>query len=233
MTADVDMMSNGERECEVHKLENWTITNGHNGSFTRLLPTAGWIKKAWQASEDELLQYSGLDGVVFMRIITFSLKVICIAGFIGIFILISVNYSANQLHDMDYINISNKILEAFSISNVNNGSDSLWIHLGAVYYVTISCVIFPISAIFLFELNDLTLNLSVRHDEINRFNKSLSQKSKVKKAIELVRMSKNVISRMLMSERCSEYDNEAGEMRKLDLQESRYPGFREKVNRHP
>nr|GEU55486.1 cytochrome P450 93A3-like [Tanacetum cinerariifolium] len=60
----------------------------------------------------------------------------------------------------------------------------------------------------------------VRHDEINRFFiKSLSQKSKVGKAVELegelVRMSKNVKSRMLMSERCSKDDNEAGEMRKL------------------
>nr|GEV93054.1 CSC1-like protein At1g69450 [Tanacetum cinerariifolium] len=105
--------------------------------LNRLLPTAGWIKNAWQPSEDELLQYSGLDAVVFMRIITFSLKVFCIAGFIGIFILIPVNCSGNQLHDMDYINISNNSLEVFSISNVNNGSDSLWIHLGAVYFVTI------------------------------------------------------------------------------------------------
>ncbi|PWA94772.1 hypothetical protein CTI12_AA056090 [Artemisia annua] len=105
--------------------------------FNRLLPTAGWIKNAWLPSEDDLLSYSGLDAVVFMRIITFSLKVFCIAGFIGIFILIPVNCSGNQLHDMDYINISNNSLDVFSISNVNNGSDSLWIHLGAVYFVTI------------------------------------------------------------------------------------------------
>ncbi|GJR32294.1 cytochrome P450 93A3-like protein [Tanacetum coccineum] len=70
-------------------------------------------------------------------------------------------------------------------------------------------------------LNGTTLDLllPVRHDEINRFIKSLSQKAKVGKAVELegdlVRMSNNVISRMLMSERCSEDDNEAGEMRKL------------------
>ena len=37
----------------------------------RLLPTAGWLKNAWQPSEDELLAHSGLDAVVFMRIITF------------------------------------------------------------------------------------------------------------------------------------------------------------------
>nr|XP_043626565.1 CSC1-like protein At1g69450 [Erigeron canadensis] len=103
----------------------------------RLLPTAGWLKNAWQPSENDLLAYSGLDAVVFMRIIIFSFKVFCIAGFIGIFILIPVNCSGNQLHDMDYVNIANNTLEVFSISNVNNGSDRLWYHLGAVYFVTL------------------------------------------------------------------------------------------------
>lgn len=103
----------------------------------RLLPTAGWIWNAWQPSEDDLLAYSGLDAVVFMRIIIFSLKVFSIAGFIGIFVLIPVNCSGNQLQNIDLINISNNSLEIFSISNVNNGSDSLWIHVGAVYLLTI------------------------------------------------------------------------------------------------
>ncbi|KAL4586799.1 hypothetical protein LXL04_011443 [Taraxacum kok-saghyz] len=103
----------------------------------RLLPTAGWLKNAWQPSEDELLAHSGLDAVVFMRIITFSLKVFTIAGFIGIFILVPVNCSGTQLQIFDFANISNNSLELFSISNVNNGSNSLWIHLGAVYLLTI------------------------------------------------------------------------------------------------
>nr|XP_043637634.1 cytochrome P450 93A3-like [Erigeron canadensis] len=70
-------------------------------------------------------------------------------------------------------------------------------------------------------LNGTTLDLllPVRHNEINRFMKSLSQKAKVGKAVdldgELVKMSNNVISRMLMSERCSENEDDAGEMKKL------------------
>lgn len=103
----------------------------------RLLPTAGWLKNAWQPSEDDLLAYSGLDAVVFMRIIIFSLKVFTIAGFIGIFILVPVNCSGNQLQNIDLENITNNSLEIFSISNVNNGSNSLWVHLSAVYLITI------------------------------------------------------------------------------------------------
>ena len=36
-----------------------------------LLPTAGWVRKAWQPSEEEFLSNVGLDAVVYMRIITF------------------------------------------------------------------------------------------------------------------------------------------------------------------
>lgn len=32
-----------------------------------------WVKRAWQPSEDELLENSGLDAVVFMRIFIFGL----------------------------------------------------------------------------------------------------------------------------------------------------------------
>lgn len=40
-------------------------------NFERLLPSAGWVKRAWEQSEEELLENSGLDGVVFMRVFTF------------------------------------------------------------------------------------------------------------------------------------------------------------------
>lgn len=37
----------------------------------RLIPSVGWVAKAWRLSEEELLSLSGLDGVVFMCMITF------------------------------------------------------------------------------------------------------------------------------------------------------------------
>ncbi|CAK7322965.1 unnamed protein product [Dovyalis caffra] len=88
----------------------------------RLLPTAGWVRNAWQLSEDEILSISGLDGLVFIRIFTFSLKVFTVAGVIGILILLPVNYFGNQLND-DFDNLPNKSLDSFSISNVNDGSN--------------------------------------------------------------------------------------------------------------
>ncbi|XP_057485013.1 CSC1-like protein At1g69450 [Actinidia eriantha] len=106
-------------------------------NLERLLPTPGWVRSAWLPSEDELLESSGLDAVVFMRIIIFSLKVFCFAGIIGIFILLPVNFTGNQLQNVDFANLTNDSLDVFSISNVENGSKRLWIHFSAVYIFTI------------------------------------------------------------------------------------------------
>ncbi|KAL2546717.1 CSC1-like protein [Forsythia ovata] len=103
----------------------------------RLLPTPEWMGHAWQPTEDELLSSSGLDAVVFMRTITFSLKVFSLAGIVGVFILLPVNCTGNQLRDINFANLTNNSLDVFTISNVNNGSKRLWIHFCAVYVLTI------------------------------------------------------------------------------------------------
>ncbi|KAL2483128.1 Cytochrome [Forsythia ovata] len=65
----------------------------------------------------------------------------------------------------------------------------------------------------------LELLLPVRRSEIMRFIDFLSRKACAGKSIdiggELIRLTNNVISRMIMSERCSEDEDEAGEVRKL------------------
>ncbi|KAJ0099545.1 hypothetical protein Patl1_21867 [Pistacia atlantica] len=85
--------------------------------------------------KDELLSTLGFDAVVFMRIFIFCLKVFTFAGIIGVFILLPVNYLGNQL-SYDFSDLPNKSLDSFSISNVDNGSNRLWIHFCAVYVFT-------------------------------------------------------------------------------------------------
>ncbi|KAJ8750176.1 hypothetical protein K2173_014091 [Erythroxylum novogranatense] len=101
----------------------------------RILPSAGWIRTAWNLSEDDLLALSGLDAVVFMRIFVFSLKVFTIATITGILILLPINYLGTQLSD-DFYDLPNKSLDSFSISNVDNGSNWLWVHFSAAYIFT-------------------------------------------------------------------------------------------------
>ncbi|KAM7500220.1 hypothetical protein LguiA_024634 [Lonicera macranthoides] len=65
----------------------------------------------------------------------------------------------------------------------------------------------------------LDLLLPVRRDEISRLMEYFKEKAKASQSVdvggELIRVTNNVISRMLMSERCSEGEDEAGDVRKL------------------
>ncbi|KAI4314124.1 hypothetical protein L6164_027060 [Bauhinia variegata] len=106
-------------------------------SLERLIPSAGWVAKAWRISEEELLSSSGLDTLVFMRLITFSLKIFSFAGIIGIFLLLPINCLGTQLEEFDIADLAGNSLDVFTISNVNNGSNRLWIHFSAVYLLTI------------------------------------------------------------------------------------------------
>ncbi|GAA0140702.1 hypothetical protein LIER_02004 [Lithospermum erythrorhizon] len=105
-------------------------------NLEKLLPSVNWVKRAWQVTEDELLTTAGFDAVVLMRIIIFSLRVFSFAAVVGVFVLLPLNYMGNQLN-FDFIDLSTKSLESFSVSNVDDGSSRLWIHFGAVYIFTV------------------------------------------------------------------------------------------------
>ncbi|XP_061358098.1 CSC1-like protein HYP1 [Gastrolobium bilobum] len=110
------------------------VKEGGQFNLERLLPTTGWVRKAWAPSEEELLSNSGLDAFVFMRIFIFSLKVFTFGGIIGMFVLLPINYTGSQLSDDT--DFQNKSLDVFSISNVNDGSNRLWVHFSAAYVFT-------------------------------------------------------------------------------------------------
>ncbi|KAL2471509.1 CSC1-like protein RXW8 [Abeliophyllum distichum] len=40
--------------------------------FQRFIPSASWIVKSWEASEEELFAIGGLDAVVFLRAVVFQ-----------------------------------------------------------------------------------------------------------------------------------------------------------------
>ncbi|CAL0312224.1 unnamed protein product [Lupinus luteus] len=102
----------------------------------RLIPSPDWVAKAWKLSEEELFSLAGLDGVVFIRTITFCLKIFTFAGIIGILVLLPVNCWANQMQDFDLADFADNSLDVFTISNINSGSNWLWVHFFAVYIVT-------------------------------------------------------------------------------------------------
>ncbi|QCE12610.1 CSC1-like protein HYP1 [Vigna unguiculata] len=108
---------------------------GGQSNLERLLATTDWVSKAWETSEEQFLSTAGLDAFVFMRIFVFSLKIFTFGGIVGLLILLPINCMGSQLRDNS--NFQNKSLDSFSISNVNNGSDRLWIHFCAAYVFTV------------------------------------------------------------------------------------------------
>ncbi|CAF2192323.1 CSC1-like protein At1g69450 [Brassica rapa] len=110
----------------------------------RYIPSVRWIWKSWRPSEEELMASSGLDGVVFMRMITFSLKVFLFAGIIGVFVILPVNVFGDQLTQINYSDWSANSLDIFSVVNLNTRSPWLWVHFGAIYLVTafVCCLLY-------------------------------------------------------------------------------------------
>lgn len=119
------------------------LAQEHNRSFEsftleRFVPSPGWIVKAWQASEEEILAGAGLDAVAFIRMLVFSIRIFSIAAVVCIFGLLPLNYYGQYGH---HLKIPSESLDVFTIGNVQTGSRWLWIHCLALYIISCSACI--------------------------------------------------------------------------------------------
>ncbi|XP_024525748.1 CSC1-like protein HYP1 isoform X3 [Selaginella moellendorffii] len=103
-----------------------------------LVPSAGWIQRALQPSEEEIIASCGLDAAVLLRIFIFSMRFFAICTLIGVGILAPLNYTDNQVSHASQIGLLFDSLDLFTISNISNGSNRLWIHLAALYVISFS-----------------------------------------------------------------------------------------------
>ncbi|OMO50896.1 hypothetical protein CCACVL1_30164 [Corchorus capsularis] len=105
----------------------------------RFVPSASWIMRAWQATDEEVLSVGGLDAVVFMRVVVFSIRVFIIAAMICIFLVLPINYYGQE---MQHKQIHAESFEVFTIGNVKEASKWLWAHCLALYVISCSaCVL--------------------------------------------------------------------------------------------
>ncbi|CAL5092725.1 unnamed protein product [Urochloa decumbens] len=103
-------------------------------------PLEPWLPAAWRRSEEDIHAAAGLDGVVFVRIFVFSIRVFAAAAVLGVGVLLPVNFLGDQLQEIDFSDLPNKSIDHFSVSNVQDGSNMLWLHFSAVYIITgITC----------------------------------------------------------------------------------------------
>ncbi|KAK1317796.1 hypothetical protein QJS10_CPA05g01689 [Acorus calamus] len=107
-------------------------------SFDRIVPSPSWIKKAWECTEDEIMSVAGLDTVVFLRIIIFSMRIFSVAAVICIFVVLPLNYFGQEMH---HKHIPSESLDVFTIGNVIQGSKWLWVHCLALYIISFSACI--------------------------------------------------------------------------------------------
>ncbi|EPS73081.1 hypothetical protein M569_01675, partial [Genlisea aurea] len=107
--------------------------------YWRLVPCASWIMKAWEASEEELYVAGGVDAVVFLRAVLFSIRIFTIAAIICLFFVLPFNYFGQQ---MEHKHIPAERLDVFTIDNVKEGSKWLWAHCLALYIISwCSCLL--------------------------------------------------------------------------------------------
>lgn len=91
----------------------------------------GWIIPALRATNDDIFNYSGMDGLVLIRFIKVSLLMSLIILPYGVVVLI-------PLHVHGGLHL--EALDALTLSNVEAGSSKVWAHLIAVWaYTLIFC----------------------------------------------------------------------------------------------
>ncbi|KAJ4781120.1 hypothetical protein LUZ62_065377 [Rhynchospora pubera] len=101
----------------------------------RFVPSPSWILKALQYTEEEILAVAGLDAVVFLRIVIFSIRIFSIAAVVCVFGILPLNYFGQE---MEHRKIPSESLDVFTIGNVVERSRWLWVHCLALYIVSCS-----------------------------------------------------------------------------------------------
>ncbi|KAL0352230.1 UNVERIFIED_CONTAM: CSC1-like protein RXW8 [Sesamum calycinum] len=104
-----------------------------SGLLTSAGINTGLDSEGMETSEEELYAAGGVDAVVFLRMVVFSLRVFTVAAVICLFLVLPLNYFGT---DMEHKLISNEPLSVFTIGNVKEGSKWLWAHCLALYIIT-------------------------------------------------------------------------------------------------
>ncbi|KAL6129638.1 hypothetical protein ACLB2K_072987 [Fragaria x ananassa] len=114
-----------------------------NGSLTprRFLPSLSWISRAYRVSEDEILETGGLDALIIIRLFKFGIKFFLVCSLIGLAVLLPVNYSGQgqlaKSRQQSYQALSRHSLDLFSISNIEPGSNRLWVHFSCLWFISL------------------------------------------------------------------------------------------------
>ncbi|KAK9079745.1 hypothetical protein SSX86_001418 [Deinandra increscens subsp. villosa] len=109
-------------------------TRNENLCFERFVPSASWILKAWEATEEDIFACGGIDAVVFLRIIVFSIRIFAIATIVCTSFVLPLNYFGEGMEGVE----DSTAMDLLTIGNVREGSRWLWAHCLSLYVVSAS-----------------------------------------------------------------------------------------------
>ncbi|OMO75682.1 hypothetical protein CCACVL1_16106 [Corchorus capsularis] len=102
-------------------------------SLSRFIgPSFSWIPRAFRVSEDEILDISGLDALVVIRLFKFGINFFSVSSVVGLLILLPINYAGQ-----DDPSATERCLDSCTISNIKRGSNRLWVHFICLWLISI------------------------------------------------------------------------------------------------
>ncbi|KAI7728265.1 hypothetical protein M8C21_020907 [Ambrosia artemisiifolia] len=114
-----------------HRLAQGRKRN-ENFCFERFAPSASWIRKSWQATEEDIFACGGIDAVVFLRIVIFSIRIFAIATILCTFLVLPLNYMGDGMK----ATVDTTPMDLLTIGNVREGSSWLWAHCFTLYVIS-------------------------------------------------------------------------------------------------
>lgn len=132
-------------------------TRSEDICFERFVPSASWILKAWDATEEDIFACGGIDAVVFLRIVIFSIRIFAIATILCTFLVLPLNYFGQGLQQAE----NSTPMDLLTIGNVREGSRWLWAHCFTLYVIS-ACA----CTLLYFEYKNIA---KMRMAQVNRF----------------------------------------------------------------
>ncbi|KAF3774340.1 CSC1-like protein [Nymphaea thermarum] len=96
-----------------------------------------WVRGAFGASEQELVDLAGLDAAVYIVFLGSVLAILVFSGLILLPMLLSVNATDNYIESSQSSQTNFTSFDKLSMSNIAQRSNRMWAHLLAVYWVSL------------------------------------------------------------------------------------------------
>lgn len=132
-------------------------TRNENLCFERFVPSASWILKSWEATEEDIFACGGIDAVVFLRIVVFSIRIFAIATILCTFLVLPLNYFGQGMQEGE----DSTAMDLLTIGNVREGSRWLWAHCLTLYVIS-ACA----CTLLYFEYKNIA---RMRMEQVHRF----------------------------------------------------------------